>query len=115
MKISANAEGNKKLMHDMLPLDKCFDLIEREVFVGGKKTYMYFIDGFVKDGVISKLITFLFGITPEKMQKVKNAKEFVRWSAAESCNCKNFSVTSRHCIVRRTDVCVGCRNTSYNA
>lgn len=77
MKISKNIEENKQLMHSLLPLEKCFDLIERDVMVGGKKTYMYFIDGFVKDGVISKLITFLFSITPEKMGSVKNAKEFV--------------------------------------
>ncbi len=77
MKISKNIEENKKLMHDTLSFDKCFDLIEREVTIGGVKTYMYFIDGFVKDAVIAKLIAFLFSITPEKMQKVKNAKEFV--------------------------------------
>ena len=77
MKISKNTEENKQLMHSLLPLEKCFDLIERDIVVGGKRAYMYFIDGFVKDGVISKLITFLFGITPEKMQNIKNAKEFV--------------------------------------
>lgn len=76
MKISKNIEENKTLMKQLLPLGKCFDLIEREVMIGGVKSYMYFIDGFVKDGVIAKLIGFLFGITPEKMKKVKNAKEF---------------------------------------
>lgn len=37
---------------------------------------MYFIDGFVKDGVISKMINFLFTITPDKLSNVQNAKDF---------------------------------------
>ena len=77
MKVSKNLEETKKYIHNILPMEKSFDLIEKEVMIGGVKTYMYFIDGFAKDGVLSKMITFLFSITPEKMKKVSNAKEFV--------------------------------------
>lgn len=77
MKVSKNLEETKKYIHDILPMEKSFDLIEKEVMIGGVKTYMYFIDGFAKDAVLSKMIVFLFSITPEKMQKVSNAKEFV--------------------------------------
>ncbi len=77
MQVSKNLEETKKIMHDILPLGKSYDLIEKEVVIGGTKTCMYFIDGFAKDGVLSKMITFLFSLTPEKMKNVTTAKEFV--------------------------------------
>lgn len=77
MKISENIKTTKEMFHKILPLGKSFDLIEKEVMIGGIKTYMYFIDGFAKDGVLSKMITFLFSITPEKMKNIKTAKEFI--------------------------------------
>lgn len=76
MKVSQNIETTKKYIHDTLPMNKSFDLIEREFIMGGVKTYMYFIDGFAKDGILSKMIVFLLGLTPEKMKSVKNASEF---------------------------------------
>ena len=70
MQVSKNLEETRKIIHDILPMEKSFDLIEREVMIGGVKTYMYFIDGFAKDAVLAKMIAFLFSITPEKMKKV---------------------------------------------
>jgi len=77
MKISADVKETKKILHDILPIGKSFDVIEREVIIGEKLSYMYFIDGFVKDGVVAKLINFLLGLTPEKLKDIKSAKEFV--------------------------------------
>ncbi len=76
MNVSKKLEETRKYMHDILPVGKSFDLIEREFIIGGKKTYMYFIDGFAKDGVLSKMITFLFSITPEKMKNISTASDF---------------------------------------
>ncbi len=77
MQISKNIEETKKIIHSILPMEKSFDLIEREVIIGGRKTYMYFIDGFVKDGVVAKMMACLLGITPDKMQGINTAKDFV--------------------------------------
>ena len=76
MKLSVNLETNKKMMEDILPIGKSFDLIQRDLVIGGKRASMYFIDGFVKDGVVAKMITFLLSVTPEKMQDIHSAKEF---------------------------------------
>lgn len=76
MKVSQNIETTREYIRKTLPMDKSFDLIEREFIMGGTKTYMYFIDGFAKDGVLSKMIAFLLGITPEKMKNINNASEF---------------------------------------
>lgn len=76
MKISSDAVKTKELFHEILPIGKSFDIIEREVFIADRVSYMYFIDGFVKDGVVAKLINFLLGLTPDKLKNIKTAQEF---------------------------------------
>ena len=76
MKLSKNIEENRKIMSSLLPMDKSFDLIERELFIGGKKTSMYFVDGFVKDAVVSKMITFLLSVTSEQLKDINTASDF---------------------------------------
>ncbi len=76
MKISSDVKKTKALFHELLPIGKSFDIIEREVVIAERISYMYFIDGFVKDGVVAKLINFLLGLTPEKLRNIKTAAEF---------------------------------------
>ena len=76
MKLSQDLEQNKKIMADILPLGKSFDMIQRDLVIGGKKASMYFIDGFAKDGVLAKMITFLLSVTPEQMQGIETAQDF---------------------------------------
>lgn len=76
MKISSDVKKTKELFHELLPIGKSFDIIEREVVIAERTSYMYFIDGFVKDGVVAKLINFLLGLTPEKLKNIKTASEF---------------------------------------
>ena len=76
MKLSADLEQNKQMMADILPLGKSFDVIQRDLVIGGKKASMYFIDGFAKDGVLAKMITFLLSVTPEQLQGIETAQDF---------------------------------------
>ena len=50
MKLSRNLEENRKMMAKLFPIEKSFDLIERQVVIGGKKAVMYFIDFAVVPG-----------------------------------------------------------------
>lgn len=76
MKLSRNLEENRKMMSEIFPIDRSFDLIERNIIIGGKKAVMYFIDGFVKDAVIGKMMQFFFTIKPEQLSDVHTAKDF---------------------------------------
>lgn len=76
MKILSDAKKTRELFHEILPIGKSFDIIEREVIIAERVSYMYFIDGFVKDGVVAKLINFLLGLTPDKLKNIKTAQEF---------------------------------------
>ena len=39
--------------------DKSFDIIKRELEIGGRRAALYFIDGFIKDEVYEKILEFL--------------------------------------------------------
>ena len=76
MKISSDVKKNQELFHQILPIGKSFDIIEREIVIAERTSYMYFVDGFVKDGVVAKLINFLLGLTADKLKNIKSAQDF---------------------------------------
>lgn len=76
MKLSRNLEENRKMMAEIFPLGKSFDLIERRIVIGGKNAVMYFIDGFVKDAVVGKMMQFFLSITPDQLTNVHTAQDF---------------------------------------
>ena len=45
----ATLEENVSYMNFVLPIDKSFDLLQRDLIIGEKKCTFYFIDGFTKD------------------------------------------------------------------
>lgn len=62
-----NFEENKKHMEDILQIDASFDIVSREIRIGGKKAVFYFIDGFCKDELMQKLLQFLMGLKEEDL------------------------------------------------
>ncbi len=76
MKLTKQLSENMQYMEERLPIGKSFDLIKREIYIGGKSAAMYFVDGFVKDGVVSKMITFLLSVTSDQLQDIATAKDF---------------------------------------
>ena len=56
--------------------DKSFDVVKRELIIGGKRSVLYFIDGFIKDEVFEKIMEFLFKIKPDDLVTVETMDEF---------------------------------------
>jgi stage V sporulation protein AF len=65
---------NKKYLSDLLHVDECFDIVCRDVLIGGKNAAFYFVDGFCKDDLMQKLLQFIMGIKADEMPQ--NASEF---------------------------------------
>lgn len=57
--------------------DKSFDLVTREILIGGKQTTILFVDGFIKDEVFAKMMDFMMKITPEEMRDIATAEDFM--------------------------------------
>lgn len=61
-------EQNKRYMEDTLKINESFDLISRDIIVGGRKAAFYFIDGFCKDEVMQKLLQFLMELQEDALR-----------------------------------------------
>ena len=48
-KVFSTRDENVAYMNRMLPVEESFDIIQRNIQMGGKKAAFYFIDGFKKD------------------------------------------------------------------
>ena len=69
MKISKMIQENISYINEILPVKESFDIIERDMIIGGRESCFFFIDGFMKDEVMSKVMDTLFKLTPEEMPK----------------------------------------------
>ena len=69
MKISKLIQENISYINEILPVKESFDIIERDMIIGGRESCFFFIDGFMKDEVMSKVMDTLFKLTPEEMPK----------------------------------------------
>lgn len=69
MKVSKIIQENITYINEVLPVKESFDIIERDMIIGGRESCFFFIDGFMKDEVMSKVMDTLFKLTPEQMPK----------------------------------------------
>lgn len=61
-----------------LPVKESFDVIERQIVIGGRQGILYFIDGFIKDEVMQRILTDFFQITAHEMKAIPTSGDFVR-------------------------------------
>ncbi len=66
-KVSSCLEDNVKYMSDVLPVGESFDVIQRDIIIGERKSSFYFIDGFTKDETMLKIMTSFFSIKKDDM------------------------------------------------
>ncbi len=61
-RLSGDYRGNVKLLDSILRPQKNFDVIKKPLVVGNGELMLYFIDGFVKDAVMQKLMMHLVSL-----------------------------------------------------
>ena len=62
MKFTKDYAENIRLLDRILLPDKSFDLIKRKLTVGKNEATFYYIDGFVKDDTMLKLMQIFLGL-----------------------------------------------------
>lgn len=65
--ISKELRKNIRHFNTILGVDKNFDIMYRVVGIGGKEALLYFIDGFIKDEILEKLLEFFYKIKESEM------------------------------------------------
>lgn len=69
-----------KEMREKLPLGESFDVMERDLSIGGKNTTMFFVDGLTKGSLVQLVMSFLLAIPPQAMERAKTAKGFIKYN-----------------------------------
>lgn len=69
-------QQNKKQMEKLLRLDASFDLIGRNIKVAGRSAVLYFIDGFVKDDIMEKIMEYLMSLSPKDLEDIASTQQF---------------------------------------
>lgn len=77
IKLTKNVNQNYTNILSKLKVKKSFDLVSREINIGGRKTYLFFVDGFMKDEVAERILNKFISITKEQMDKVNNITDFM--------------------------------------
>lgn len=68
-KVFSKRDKNVDYMNQMLPVEDSFDIVQRDIQIGGKDATFYFIDGFTKDESMLKIMDSFFYIKEEDMPK----------------------------------------------
>ncbi len=75
-RISKSVAENRKYFHDKLNVDVNFDVLYRDLVIGGKDAVIYFIDGFCKDELMQKMLQYFIGLTADDLPQ--DAPEMLR-------------------------------------
>ena len=66
-RVTASREENTAYMNRVLPVKDSFDIIQRDIYIGGRAASFYFIDGFTKDETMLKILDSFMKVTKEDM------------------------------------------------
>ena len=75
-KLSSSFEENIRYMNEILPVKESFDIIRRDIVIGGKASVFYYIDGFIKDEVMLKIMDSFLSVPEEDMPE--DAESFIQ-------------------------------------
>lgn len=56
--LTADFEENVRTLNALLGVGRCFDMISRDLYVGGKRARLWVVDGYGDDAVIERMLSF---------------------------------------------------------
>ena len=60
-----------------VPVDECFDILERDLKIGGRDAKMFFVDGLTSGSMAQRIIFSLFSLKPKQLDDAKTMEEFL--------------------------------------
>jgi len=61
-----------------LSIGQSFDIAERNIIIGDKEAYFYFVEGFIKGEVMERILSEFLNTTSIEMEKCHNAMDFMK-------------------------------------
>lgn len=119
-KLSVRLKENTSRLDDILNLDINFDIIRKGIRTGGRDACIYFIDGFLEESVMEKLLEFFYKLKPEELpmtaqQMADHVVPYVEVSAMEELDeiLKNLLSGVTCLFIDGYDACIGLDCRSY--
>lgn len=78
MILNENLTENKAVLEELLPIGKSSDLLFRDFNFGGHSAMLYYLDGFLNDVVMERMVSRLMTITHREMQGTADMQDFIR-------------------------------------
>ena len=77
IKLYKDIDKNYDLITSKLKPKKSFDLLKREILIGERKSYFFFVDGLIDDDFMEKILSRCLSITKEEINATKNTTNFI--------------------------------------
>ena len=71
--ISLHLEDNIQIMRSRLPIQESFDLLQRNLIIGGQESCFYYVNGFANEETIQKILNSLLEVKREQLPKAMKA------------------------------------------
>lgn len=68
----------KTKLRQTLPIGETFDMIERNIIIGGKEAFFYYINAFVKDEILQHMMSGFLKINKVEMNQYTNSMDFIK-------------------------------------
>ena len=119
-KLSAGYNENVSRLNEILNLDTNFDIIRKGIKVAGRDACIYFIDGFLEEAIMEKLMEFFYKLKPEELphtaqQLADHVVPYVEVSVMEQEQeiVKNLLSGVTCMLIDGYDACIGLDCRSY--
>ena len=76
--ITKSLEKNRRILDDKIGVGRNFDVISRDLMIGGRSARLYVLDGYGDDGVIERIVSFLLRVQPEDMESTTDMDQVIR-------------------------------------
>lgn len=76
--ITKSLEKNRRILDDKIGVGRNFDVISRDLMIGGRSARLYVLDGYGDDGVIERIVSFLLQVQPEDMENTTDMDQVIR-------------------------------------
>lgn len=73
--LSGNLKKDRQRLDELLGVNRNYDVISRDIEIGGRRGRLYVIDGYGDDGVIERILSFLLGSGAALAAKARSMQE----------------------------------------
>lgn len=65
-------------MRRKLPVEECFDILERSLSIGERDATIFFVDGLVKGEVVQWVMSFLLSLDKKTVENLQTSEDFIK-------------------------------------